>query len=249
MTCVSIETFHLWRFIVSLIVDPFTPLRGCMPQKGKQGLLKGSFKEYRDKNTSPGSWRCWVWQRREVCEYFSGKFWFETLSRKTFRTPWLSPFVSITDICFFLLCEQVAASIHEIYFLFPFLQPMSFISIHHNRYYHAHAAGKDPIHPSINLFRPSCLAWDRKGHPTSTFLKSPSSSVSSVQSGQGQEGVVGILFNLEWMGHQMLIMKGMVRFQKTRKEYIPQVRQKGCWLLKISFTMDWKPSSLFVAAV
>ena len=43
MTCVSIETFHLWRFIVSLIVDPFTPLRGCMPQKGKQGF---SFKEH-----------------------------------------------------------------------------------------------------------------------------------------------------------------------------------------------------------
>ena len=108
--------------------------------------------------------------------------------------------------------------------LFPFLQPMSFISFHHNRYYHAHAAGKDPIHPSINLFRPSYLACHRKGHPTSTFLKSPSSSASSVQSGQGQEGVVGILFNLEWMGHQMLIMKGMVKFQ-TRKEYIPQVRQ------------------------
>ena len=61
----------------------------------------GSFKEYRDRNTAPRSSRCWVWQRREVCEYFSGKFWFETLSRKTFRTPWLSPFVSITDICFF----------------------------------------------------------------------------------------------------------------------------------------------------
>ena len=97
---------------------------------------------------------------------------------------------------------QVAASIHEIYifyylfpfflfiYLFPFLQPMSFISFHHNRYYHAHAAGKDPIHPSINLFRPSCLAWDRKGHPTSTFLKSPSSSASSsALSGQGQDQI------------------------------------------------------------
>ena len=191
MTCVSIETFHLWRFIVSLIVDPFTPLRGCMPQKGKQGLLKGSFKEYRDKNTSPGSWRCWVWQRREVCEYFCGKFWFETLSWKTFRTPRLSPFVSITDICFFPpLWTSCCKHTWVMFFLFPFLQPISFISSYHNRYHQAHAAGKDPIHPSINLFRPSCLACHRKGHPTSTFLKSPSSSASSsAPSGQGQDQI------------------------------------------------------------
>ena len=133
-------------------------------------------------------------------------------------------------------------------FLFPFLQPISFISSYHNRYHQAHAAGKDPIHPSINLFRPSCLACHRKGHPTSTFLKSPSSSAPS---GQGQDQIhwCGWNFcNLEWMGHKMVVMKGMIKFQ-TRKEYIPQVRQKGCWLLKISFTMDWKPSSLFVAAV
>ena len=193
MTCVSIETFHLRRFIVSLIVDPFTPLRGCMPQKGKQGLLKGSFKEYRDKNTSPGSWRCWVWQRREVCEYFSGKFWFETLSRKTFRTPWLSPFVSITDICFFPpLWTSCCKHTWDIFFI-SFFTTYEFYSFHHNRYHHAHAAGKDPIHPSINLFRPSYLAWDRKGHPTSFFLKSPSSSASSVSSsapsGQGQDQI------------------------------------------------------------
>ena len=222
MTCVSIETFHLWRFIVSLIVDPFTPLRGRMPQKGKQGF---SFKEYRDRNTAPRSWRCWVWQRREVCEYFSGKFWFETLSRKTFRTPWLSPFVSITDICFFPpLWTSCCKHTWDIFFYFLFYN--LWVSFHfiiiviimlmqlgRTQYTHPSIFFAPVALPGIEKVTQHPSSWShhhRRHHHQHSQVKA---KIKSIWCGWN-------FCNLEWMGHQMLIMKGMVKFQ-TRKEYIP----------------------------
>ena len=165
MTCVSIETFHLCRFIVSLIVDLSTPLRGCMPQKGKQGLLKGSFKEYRDKNTSPrilGHGDVESDKDAKFVNIFLASFGLKpSLGKLSGHLGYLHSSLSLTSV-FSSFVNKLLQAYMSYVFLFPFLQPISFISIHHNRYYHAHAAAKDPIHPSINLFRPSCPACDRK---------------------------------------------------------------------------------------
>ena len=122
MTCVSIETFHLWRFIVSLIVDPFTPLRGCMPQKGKQGLLRNTetgtrLLGHRDVESDKDA---------KFVNIFLASFGLKpSLGKLSGHLGYLHSSLSLTSV-FFLLCEQVAASIHEIYFFISFFTTYEF---------------------------------------------------------------------------------------------------------------------------
>ena len=114
MTRVSFETFPIGLsfFIFSLIVDPSTPLRGCKPQKGKQDFF---LKNTEKRTLLLGSWRSD--KDAKFVNIFVASFGLKpSLGKLSGHLGYLHSSLSLTSV-FFLLCEQVAASIHELCFL------------------------------------------------------------------------------------------------------------------------------------
>ena len=113
MTRVSFETFPIGLsfFIFSLIVDPSTPLRGCKPQKGKQDFF---LKNTEKRTLLLGSWRSD--KDAKFVNIFVASFGLKpSLGKLSGHLGYLHSSLSLTSV-FFLLCEQVATSIHEVSF-------------------------------------------------------------------------------------------------------------------------------------
>ena len=115
MTRVSFETFPIGLsfFIFSLIVDPSTPLRGCKPQKGKQDFF---LKNTETRTLLLGHGDVESDKDAKFVNIFLASFGLKpSLGKLSGHLGYLHSSLSLTSV-FFLLCEQVATSIHEVSF-------------------------------------------------------------------------------------------------------------------------------------